>query len=66
MYGMPLWRLMMSEQEVPAARDDLACEMPTQQTAHPSAMNADKWGSTGFEERKEIQHETAISSFENR
>lgn len=51
---------------MPAARDDLACEMPTQQTAHRSAMNADKWGSTGFEERK-IQHEeTAISSFENR
>lgn len=42
MYGMPLWRLVMSEQDVPAARDDLACEMPTQQTAHPSAMNADK------------------------
>lgn len=46
MYGMPLWRLVMSKWDVPPASDDLAHRMPTQYET--DWTDRKKWGSTGL------------------
>lgn len=48
MYGMPLWRLVMSEQEVPPAGDNLACNTPTWFTAERSALSGGRMGKSWF------------------